>query len=73
LIDDLQARLRFNIKSQVEARRQDLGRAITGTQINPRLSLKGEVTGLAPSAVYLTRDGMQVNVVAIGTLDVVLH
>jgi hypothetical protein len=73
LIDDLEARLRFNVKSQVEARRADLDRAIGGVQINPRLSLKGQVTGLAPSAIYLTRDGMQVNVVAVGTLDVLLH
>ena len=73
LVDDLQARLKFNVKSQVEARRQDLDRAISSAQIGPSLSVKGEVTGLAPSAIYLARDGMQVNVVAIGTLDVALH
>jgi hypothetical protein len=73
LIDDLQSRLRFNIRSQVEARRQDLDHAISSVQINPRLSLAGQVTGLAPSAVYLTSQGLQVNVVAIGTLEVIVR
>ena len=73
LIDDLQSRLHFDVKSQVEARRQDLDKAINGAQVNPRISLAGQVTSLAPSAVYLTQQGLQVNVVALGTLNVVLH
>ncbi len=73
LIDDLQSRLHFDIRNQVEARRRDLDHAINGVQINPRLSLSGQVSSLAPSAVYLTSQGLQVNVVALGTLDVVLH
>jgi hypothetical protein len=73
LVDDLEAKLHFDIKKQVEARRSDLDKAIDGVQINPKVSLSGHVSSLAPSAVYITRDGLQVNVVALGTLNVLLH
>ena len=70
LIDDLQTRLHFDMRAQVAARRRDLDRAINSAPLNPRISLAGEVSSLAPSAVYLTREGLQVNVVALGTLKV---
>ncbi len=70
LIDDLQSRLHFDMRAQVAARRHDLDKAIGGVQLSPRLSLAGDVSSLAPSAVYLTREGLQVNVVALGTLKV---
>ncbi len=73
LLDDLQARLRFDVRSQVDARRQDLAHAIANIQLNPHVSVSGEVLSLAPSAVYLTRDFLQVNVVALGTLKVSVH
>jgi hypothetical protein len=73
LIDELQSRLRFDMRDQVAARRQDLDKAINATQVAPDISLQGEVSSLAPSAVYLTRTGLQVNVVALGTLRVVMH
>lgn len=73
LIDDLQSRLRFDMRAQVAARRQALAQAITSAQLNPRVSLAGEVTSLAPSAVYLTSEGLQVNVVALGRLSVTAH
>lgn len=73
LIDDLQSKLRFDMRAQVSARRQALAQAIASTQLNPRISLAGEVTSLAPSAVYLTSEGLQVNVVALGRLSVTAH
>lgn len=69
LIEDLQSRLRFDMRAQVSARRQALAQAIGSAQLNPRISLAGEVTSLAPSAVYLTSEGLQVNVVALGRLS----
>ena len=73
LVDDLQARLHLDVKARVQARRQDLARAINNTQLGPRVTLQGEVSTLAPSAVYLTRDALQVNVVALGTLKVIAN
>lgn len=73
LVDDLQARLHLDVKARVQARRQDLDRAINNTQLGPRITLQGQVSTLAPSAVYLTRDALQVNVVALGTLKVIVN
>jgi hypothetical protein len=69
LIDDLQSRLRFDMRAQVAARRQALAQAIGSARLGPRIATAGEVTSLAPSAVYLTREGLQVNVVALGRLS----
>jgi hypothetical protein len=71
VLDEIEARLHFDMRDQVAARRQDLDKAINGAQLNPKLSLAGEVSSLAPSAVYLTREGLQVNVVALGNLKLV--
>lgn len=70
LIEELQSRLHFDVRSQAAARRQELGIAISSAEIAPGVTMAGEVTSLAPSAVYLTRDFLQANVVALGTLRV---
>ena len=70
LVDAVESRLHFDMRAQVAARRADLDRSIRGVQLSPQIALDGAVTSLAPSAVYLTREGLQVNVVALGTLKV---
>jgi len=69
-IDDLQARLHFDVREQAAARRSDLDKAIAAIPLGAHLALRGQVTSLAPSAVYLMRDGLQVNLVVLGTLAV---
>ena len=73
MIDDLQTRLHFDVRAKVQARRQDLERTINNTRLGSRITLVGEISTLAPSAVYLTREALQVNVVALGTLKVIVQ
>ena len=70
LLDDLQSRLRIDIRDQVAARKQDLEKAIGAISLTSNVSASGQITSLAPSAVYLMQNGLQVNVVVLGSLAV---